>query len=240
MKKFEIITKQTLESTNVYARELAKSGKRRVVIVALEQTSGKGRMKRKWYSPRGGLWFSVLLKGNYPEPQRLNILASLAVCRALKKAGLKAKLKWPNDVLVNGRKICGILSEASFANGLEYVMMGIGINCNFPVSKLPRELRKGATTTLEELGKPLELAVLLDSILKELDRLLTVLRNGGFSRIKSEWKKNSGIIGKEVYAIRSGKREKFIAMDLTDEGFLLVSKKGKKEIVTEGDIRIPL
>src|SRR3989344_1511243 len=154
---FEILVKKSLPSTNIYAKKLAEKGEDRTVVVALTQTHGRGRNGKKWFSPNGGLWFSVILKPK--SPSLMQAIASLAVLRSLKKLGLKPKIK--------GRKISGVLSESSFSGKLDYVVVGIGINANFPLEKLPQEIRKTSTTLLEE-GISVSRMELLASILLEI------------------------------------------------------------------------
>src|SRR3989344_2837710 len=162
---FEILVKKSLPSTNIYAKKLAEKGEDRTVVVALTQTHGRGRNGKKWFSPNGGRWFSVILKPK--SPSLMQAIAPLAVLRSLTKLGLKPNIKWPNDVYINGRKISGVLSESSFSGKLDYVVVGIGINANFPLEKLPQEIRKTSTTLLEE-GISVSRMELLASILLEI------------------------------------------------------------------------
>lgn len=220
----EIVIKYSLSSTNAYAKKLADSGKN-AVVVALKQTQGKGRLGRKWFSPKGGLWFSVILRPK--SASLIPVMASLAILRSLKKLGVKGKLKWPNDVYVNGKKICGILSESSFSQSLEYVVVGIGINTNFPLEKLPKELRKTATTLMEE-GVGANNMELLESVLLEIKSLMMEKK----TKIIREW------IGNAMRKV-SINSEKLSVGGLTDEGYLVAKDlKGRKKIITEGDIRL--
>ncbi|MEM3366130.1 MAG: biotin--[acetyl-CoA-carboxylase] ligase, partial [Candidatus Methanomethyliaceae archaeon] len=130
----EIITLDSIESTQIYMGKLAEKGAPEgTVVIALEQTRGKGRMNRVWSSPRGGLWFSLLLRPSMPpkELHKLTLLFGVAIVTALKTFGIKASLKWPNDVLIDQRKVCGILLEASTeTDRVDYIIAGIGINVN--------------------------------------------------------------------------------------------------------------
>lgn len=220
----EIVIKYSLSSTNAYAKKLAEGGKN-AVVVALKQTQGKGRLGRKWASPTGGLWFSVILRPK--SASLISAMASLAVLRSLKKRGVNGKLKWPNDVYVNGKKICGILSESSFSQSLEYVVVGIGINSNFPLERLPKELRKTATTLMEE-GVDANNMELLESVLLEIKSLMKEKK----TKIIREWIRNA----MRKISINS---EKLSVVGLTDEGYLVAKNlKGGKKIIIEGDIRL--
>lgn len=218
---FEIVVKRSLPSTNAYAKRLAENGKN-VVVVALTQTQGKGRLGRRWFSPKGGLWFSVVLR---PKSTNLiPIIASLAVLRSLKMLGVKGKLKWPNDVYIGDRKISGVLSESSFSRKLDYVVVGIGVNANFPLEKLPKALRKASTTLMEE-GVYVSRMELLASMLMELKTLLREKR----SKAAREWMRNAI---RQVFV----NGEKLSVVGLTKEGYLIAKDaKGKRKIVTEGD-----
>ncbi|MBI5355599.1 MAG: biotin--[acetyl-CoA-carboxylase] ligase [Candidatus Aenigmarchaeota archaeon] len=219
---FEILVKKSLPSTNTYAKKLAGDGKN-AVVVALTQTRGRGRNGKKWFSPKGGLWFSVILRPK--SPNLIQAIASLAVLRSIKKLGLKPKIKWPNDVYINGRKISGVLSESSFSGKLDYVVVGIGINANFALKMLPKELRK-ASTTLADEGVFIGTMELLDLVLLEIKRLLKEKK----SNVIREWGKNSL---NEV--LLNG--ERLSVCGLTKEGYLIVKDaENKKKIVTEGDI----
>ncbi|MEM2676119.1 MAG: biotin--[acetyl-CoA-carboxylase] ligase, partial [Candidatus Bathyarchaeia archaeon] len=160
-----------VNSTNDWAKELAELGAPEgTVAIAETQTAGRGRIGRKWHSPKGGLWFSITLKPNLKpsETVKLVFLAGLAVAETLRElCGLKAETKWPNDVLVDGRKVCGILSEMkTVGEKVDYVVVGVGINANINVEKeLPPELRETATSLKAMLGKEISMENLFKGLL---------------------------------------------------------------------------
>ncbi len=140
-------------STMAVARELARKGvEEGTIVIAESQTSGRGRLNREWFSPRGGIYFAIILKPKISPiyAPRINLMASVAVAKAIRTfCGLKAELKWPNDVLLAGRKVCGILAEMEAeVDAINYVNLGIGINVNASVS----QCEKGATSLRDELG----------------------------------------------------------------------------------------
>ncbi len=168
------------------ARRLADIGLRGGLAVAAgEQRRGRGRLGRTWVSPRGGLWLSVLLRPRL-DPKRaklLGLVASLAVAKALSALGIGARILWPNDVVVGGKRICGVLVEAKAVGParLEWAIVGIGLNLNFPSAALPDEVRARATTVFDVLGTKLDQVLVLDSI---LDRLREYCRALELSRVE--------------------------------------------------------
>jgi BirA family biotin operon repressor/biotin-[acetyl-CoA-carboxylase] ligase len=181
-----IIFRHVAASTNGLAKELASRGARDgTVVVAGAQTCGRGRLGSEWVSPAGGLWFSVVLRPGV-EPSdviKLVFVAGLAVAKALcELCGLDVAVKWPNDVLVRGKKVCGILAEMSTrGRGVDYVVLGIGVNANFEVSALPERLWHGATSLRTELGRRICLERLLRVILEELEGAYDLFLNGRFA-----------------------------------------------------------
>lgn len=174
----EIYYQESVDSTNEEAKRQAMHGAPNgSLFIAEEQTGGKGRLGRIWRSPRGsGLWFSILLRpSSLPEQiASLTLLAGLAVCTAIRsKTGCTAMIKWPNDVVIGSKKVCGILTEmAAEIDRVDYVIMGIGINVNN--ESFPEELQIKGTSLYLETGASVARAELLCEILKELERLLVL------------------------------------------------------------------
>jgi len=162
-----------VESTQSVAKLMAEEGAEEgLVVLAEEQEKGRGGYGRPWYSPKGGLWFSVLLRPNLP-PKFINLVglaSALSVAKAIESLyGIRTELKWPNDVVIGGRKVCGVMGEASVEPGrLVYVILGIGVNANFGKEELP-PMRLEATTLKDELGREVDRLQLLLSILEELE-----------------------------------------------------------------------
>ena len=173
-----------------------------LVVLAEKQTAGRGRKNRTWFSPRGGLWFSVVLRPRNPPAYTslISLFSSLAVSEAIEEVTkLNTYLKWPNDVYVNGKKVCGSLIEAIYELGeITSAISGIGINMNFTVNELPEEIRKEATTLMDELGRPVPPLILLCKILEHLEHYYMMFLRGKYPDIIDAWKRKSNILGRKV------------------------------------------
>ncbi len=172
----EIIYFESIPSTQEAARELLKSGcEEGILVVAEEQLAGRGRMGRSWFSPRGGLWCSIVLRPRIPTSRvlTLSLTAATAMALALRsQVGGEIKVKWPNDLLLEGRKLGGVLVEVEAeADVVKAVALGIGVNLNFEEKELPKMLRGKATTVLSALGVKVDRVELLACYLGELERL---------------------------------------------------------------------
>jgi len=232
-------------STNDIVDKLARDGvKEGVVVFAESQTKGRGRLGRKWLSPaKKGLWFSILLRPNLrpPEMTRLIVASATALRRAIQShTRLPFEIKWPNDILIRGKKVAGILTELSAElDRVKYVILGIGVDVNLNQSDFPSDLRKFATSLKAELGKAIsrpELAVL---ILRELDRDYASLCNGRFQALADEWEAHCTTIGHSV-RIRVGDRQVVgRAESLGEDGALLVrTDHGHLERIVGGDVTL--
>lgn len=206
MKSMQLLKFDTLQSTNVTAVDLAQNGAAEgTVIVAEMQEGGRGRMKRVWSSPKGGLWFSIILRPPI-DPQyvaQITLLTGVAVAKALRKlydTG-DVMIKWPNDLLLGGKKICGILSEMQLdENGdIDYVVVGIGINVALTRDALPKELQDVAISLNEMLNKKYTCDQVLDQVLSELNELYDKWLCEGAEVILKPWKALNCTINKKVY-----------------------------------------
>jgi BirA family biotin operon repressor/biotin-[acetyl-CoA-carboxylase] ligase len=170
-----IIEFEKIDSTQIFAKSL-KTPKTWTVILAREQTAGRGRGGNFWYSPQGGLYFSVILpKSKIEDLQTLNILAAFIVARAIKENfDLEPMIKLPNDVLINGKKVCGILTKNIIQREVKFSAMGIGLNTN--IEKFPKDLEKIATSLKIELGKEVDNKKILEQIVKGLKEQLRTIR----------------------------------------------------------------
>jgi len=233
-----------LTSTNDIAKELAVKGAREgTVIVAETQTSGRGRLKREWVSPEGGIWLSITLRPK-TEPKhapKLTLMASVAVAKTINKLfELKAEIKWPNDVLINHRKVCGILTEAKTkGEALVFVIVGIGINADFNVNALPFSLRDSSTTLKEELKREIERESLLRTLLEETEFYYDMFIKEKFSNILQEWRNSAGFLGSYVEIVSHKEKIKGWAIDIDRDGALMVRLKDRTmRKVLSGDITI--
>jgi BirA family biotin operon repressor/biotin-[acetyl-CoA-carboxylase] ligase len=229
----------SVTSTNDIARQqaLGKSPEGTAVI-AERQTSGRGRLKREWVSPEGNIAVTVVL---YPDRKNLyflTMLAALAVQRGIEKTtGVKCQLKWPNDVLVNGKKVCGILLESKASvESVDYALVGIGINVNMKIADHP-EIAAIATSLALETGSEVSRTELLRNLFIEMEKLYLRLRAG--ESILAEWRDQLVTLGKKVF-VRSGD-EAFegTAESVADDGSLLLRcVDGKLLKFNAGDVTL--
>ena len=224
---WHVIKLGEVSSTMDAARELAEKGcPEGTVVVAERQTRGRGRFGRTWASPAGGLWFSVVLRPSLPHEDlsKLPLVGALAVARALKKAfGLKAELRWPNDVLIRGRKVCGVLVENSFLRGkVAFSIIGVGVNANFRAADLPGDLPERATTLMDELGKRVDLDRLLETILAELGACYEALLSGRGSELLRQAEALMGFPRPVRLALEGGEEVSGLAIGLAGDGSLLM------------------
>jgi BirA family biotin operon repressor/biotin-[acetyl-CoA-carboxylase] ligase len=243
----KIIYLHEIGSTNDLAKELANYGAPEgTIVIAETQTTGRGRLNRKWFSPRGGLYFSIILKPKLKakETIKLVFVAGLAVAEVLhENYGLNVETKWPNDVLVNGRKVCGILSEMNTkGERVNYVVIGVGINANVNVKKgFPEELKTVATSIENELGRKVRLEELLKLLLEKLDILYEQFLEEGFLQVLKRWKEYASFLGKEVEVMDEVKRLHGLALDVDDEGALVIKlEDGTVKRVFVGDVSLKI
>jgi BirA family biotin operon repressor/biotin-[acetyl-CoA-carboxylase] ligase len=230
-------------STNDWGKELARLGvEEGTVVVAETQTSGHGRLGRQWVSPKGGLWFSVVLRPELSPSEAVGLvfMAGLSVAEVLhRKYGLKVETKWPNDVLVNGKKICGVLVEMStIGTKVSFVIVGVGINANFDVEQSFSEpLLAGATSLKEELGRKVRLERLLGDLLEELENAYDQSVNGISSATMEKWKSYAGFIGRKVKVTTEDGKISGLALDVNREGALILKlTNGRTRHFFVGDI----
>jgi len=235
----EVISYNKLGSTNDLAYELAeKNAKEGTVVFAEEQTKGKGRHGRNWVSPpKSGIYFSVILKPAIPpsEIPRITLLSAVSVAKAIRAAsGLEAMIKWPNDVLVHGKKLCGILTEMKAEQDkIDFVIVGIGINVNAAIKNLP----KGATSIKEELHAAISRVELARKILEILDENYLKFKKEGFDPIIDEWKALTEMLGARIKISLPNRTFEGLAHDIDADGSLLVRlDSGIVEKVSSGDV----
>jgi BirA family biotin operon repressor/biotin-[acetyl-CoA-carboxylase] ligase len=232
-------------STNDVVEKLARDGvKEGVVVFAESQTRGRGRLGRRWISPqRRGLWFSVLLRPDLrpQEATRLTIASATALRRAIElQTALKPQIKWPNDILVQGRKVAGILIELNAElDHVNYVVLGIGVDVNLGQADFPNELKGVATSLRIELDAPVPRPELAVAILRELDRDYARVASNRFPALADEWEEHSVTLGRRVL-IRVGDRQvRGRAESLGEDGELLLrTDHGHLERIAGGDVTL--
>lgn len=225
---------QEVTSTNELAVSAARGCRDGTVFLAEIQTQGKGRLSRPWSSPPGGVWMSLVLKPAIPLSQayRINMAVSVAVSRAIEHLyGLEAGIKWPNDILIAGRKVCGILMEVSAElDRLEYAVVGVGLNANIDASSLPEEWM--ATSLQDEIGGRVSRVELIREILLETERACGRIEG---DEIPEEWRRRSVTLGRRVRVASIWGTLEGEALDLAEDGALLLEADGVKRRVLAGD-----
>jgi BirA family biotin operon repressor/biotin-[acetyl-CoA-carboxylase] ligase len=237
-----IFFSKEVTSTNEWAKKLATQGAAEGwVAIAETQTHGRGRLEREWFSPVGGLWFSLILRPEQPlaKAARLTFVAGVAVAETLhEQYGLRTETKWPNDVLVNGHKICGILGEATtMGKDNNAVVLGIGINANFAERVLPESIRARATSLETELNRRIQLEELFNRLLEKLEATYALYTRRGFNSILKRWKSYAGFLGQEVEVTDRNEKITGLAYDVNKDGALiLMLENGAFKHVFVGDV----
>ncbi|OPZ60739.1 MAG: Bifunctional ligase/repressor BirA [Deltaproteobacteria bacterium ADurb.Bin510] len=233
---------ESTASTNQDARELAEQGAAEgSLVVAEQQTAGRGRRGRSWYSAPGvGVYLSLILRPALAasEVARLTITAAVAACEALRElSGLDVRIKWPNDLLVGQRKLGGILTEVSMdQESVSYAVVGLGLNV--ATGDFPPELAAIATSLRLASGRELRRAAVVRGVLERFERRYDELLNEGFAGILAEFKALSNVIGREVEVTIAGEGLRGLARDIDADGFLLLELGGGGvKRVLAGDIR---
>jgi BirA family transcriptional regulator, biotin operon repressor / biotin---[acetyl-CoA-carboxylase] ligase len=233
-----------LGSTQGRARELARAGTPHgTLVVAGIQAGGRGRLGRTWGSPKGGLWMSLVLRPRLGASlaSRITQTAAVGVAKALWEVGVEARIKWPNDLLADGKKICGILAESSagHASGLakerplDYAVLGVGVNANLDPAEL-RVADREVTTIRSELGRDVDPLELLSALLSNLDA--EVGRIEDFGAVLEDWRRLTCTLGEQVRVRRFDDTIEGRALDLSPEGALLLDTHRGTVEVYEGEI----
>ncbi len=238
----EILVFDQTSSTNDVIAHMATSQRGEgIVVFAESQTKGRGRHGRTWASPRGkGLWFSVLLRPKLKPAAaaRITVAASVAVARAVRRtSGLNARIKWPNDVTVNGKKVAGVLTELSAEKDeILSAILGIGINVNCRQEDFPPDVSKVATSLELEAGRVFDRVALAAGVLQALDDCYGVAQTD-FDSIVAEWAKLSTTLGKQLVVTIGARRVEGHAQALDDDGALLLRRdNGQVERILGGDV----
>lgn len=238
-----IVYQERVDSTNNVAKKLADEGAPEgTLVIAEEQAGGRGRLSRSFLSPFAkGLWFSLILRPAIPpmEVSKMTLLAAVAMARALRHHGLTAcGIKWPNDILLHGHKLVGILTELNgSAEKVNYIIMGIGVNTGITEKDLPQELKDVVTSFAIE-GVPVRRVELLQTILSELERLYDTVCREGFGPVLAEWRTLSCMLGKDVVVSSADQTFSGVATDIDENGNLLVDTPAGREVVLAGDVHV--
>ena len=237
----------TIDSTNTYAARLAREGASEgTAVIADSQSSGKGRLGRSWVSPpKVNLYLSVILRPPLPAaaaPQ-LSLLAGVAVADTITQVcGLTPQIKWPNDVLVGGKKVCGILAEMQTeAETLCAVVLGIGVNLNAPLTAFPEELRDKASSLLLAGGQPVDRSAFTASLLTQLEKAYELWLEGGFPALRPAWERHAAsLIGKQVTVAAPEGTVTGTVLGLDTDGALLLreGQSGAPRRLLAGDVTV--
>lgn len=222
-----------LKSTNIMAKEKALYRAEGIgegsLIIAERQSAGKGRLGREWFSPAGGIWLSIILFPQLPPSyiSRITLMTAVAIVKAIKICTqIKSQIKWPNDILINEKKVCGILTEMSAElDIINWVVVGIGINVNMDHRKFPENIQANTISLKEVSGKEVLRVKLLQTFLQEFEKYYESLKRRESSSILREWKLCSHTLGRKI---RVDMGERIItgeAVDINEEGALILKKE---------------
>ena len=238
----ELYIYNELSSTNTLAKFLSESGvENGTVIISEKQTHAKGRSGKEWSSPLGGIWLSIILKPDvdHSKISLITLATGVAVAKTLEKIGIKdAEIKWPNDIIINNKKVCGILTEAvTTFNTIENVIVGVGIDANLKIEDFPEELQEGTTTISETLGKNIDENLLIKTFLEEFEEISALFNHRDYETILKEWRKRSYTIGKIVEVRKPfNKYYDGYVIGISREGALVIEKlDGTLEKVISGE-----
>jgi BirA family biotin operon repressor/biotin-[acetyl-CoA-carboxylase] ligase len=236
----DVLYLPSVPSTMDAAKDVARRGCREgVIVIADEQTAGKGRLGRSWVTPTGSsIAVSVVLRPELSQLSALTMIASLAVTRGIEQVtGLHPTIKWPNDVLINGKKICGILIDSELrGDKVDWAVMGIGINVNLEPSRFP-EIATVATSLSAELGREVSRLDVLCSFLTELEQLYIASRKG--RPFYHEWRRRLETLGKQVRVTSGGIAEEGTAESVDRDGNLLLRRRdGSLTTIVAGDVTL--
>ena len=221
-------------STNAVALSSISQQQSGSVILAETQKEGRGRLSRSWASPPGGIWMSLVLRQDIPLSRvyRINMAASVSICRAIsRQLGLQAAIKWPNDILIQEQKVCGILMElGAQVDRLDYAVVGVGLNANNDTAAFPSQWR--STSLAAELGRSIDRCALIAAILNEMERALDDMES---QEIYEEWRSRSLTLGKRVRICSAEGDLIGQVLDLDQDGALILKQGGDRRRILAGD-----
>jgi BirA family biotin operon repressor/biotin-[acetyl-CoA-carboxylase] ligase len=236
----KILSYESLDSTNDTAYQLAEKGEKEgTIVIAEKQKKGKGRQGRHWISPKGGVYLSCILKPDIEpkEVAKITLVSAVAVCDSIReRASVPAMIKWPNDIIIRKKKVCGILTEMKAEQDkVDFVILGIGVN----VDTSPNLLPKGATSLVKEAGEGPKKVELARRILENLEHYLDVFNKEGFNKIRDEWRRFSMTLGHHVKIYCHDEKIEGQGLDVDEDGALVVRlDSGIQRRILSGDVVI--
>lgn len=240
----EIYYYTDVDSTNTVAKKLATAGcSAGTIVIAESQSGGRGRLARGWFSPANkGIWLSVVLRPPF-HPQdapKCTLMAAVAINRAIRiVTGVPCGIKWPNDILHDGKKLVGILTEMSAEmDAINYVVIGAGINVNIEPAEFPEEITATAASLRGITGNKFDRLTLLIQILKEIEVTYQAMLDDGFPQLLDNWRSQSVTLGRDVDVLGINQSFSGKAIDIDQDGALLIQTAGRIERVLAGDVSV--
>ena len=236
---------EEIDSTQNFAQNIAADKKENgTIIIAEKQTSGRGRLDRKWTSPKGGIWFSLIIhpKFDVSSSTLIPILSAVALSKSIKSVlGIETEVKWPNDITMNGKKVAGVLVDASFqTNSIDYLILGIGINYDIDAKKLEKRLTKTPNfygiDSLRGKENKTPPKTLLKEFLLQFEKNLFQLDKGEKSKIIKEWTKRAAGIGKKITINTSNGKISGISQGIDNDGALKIKTRNEIKKIYVGDV----
>lgn len=241
----EIVYFQETDSTNIQAKNLAAEGAGEgTLVIAEKQIAGKGRKGRVWFSPVGnGIYVSLIVRPTLPpaEAAKMMLMTAVAVAEAVVSvAPLNVRIKWPNDILVNEKKMAGILTEISTdMDAVDYMIIGLGLNVNTPAGEFPPEIRTLATSLRAETGRTFSRAAVLRAVLQSFETHYDRFMTAGFEPILEKWKAYADIIGRKIRVDMIGRSITGDVLEVDRDGVLVIQDdEGKIHKIVSGDVNL--
>ncbi len=237
----EIVHLRSVDSTNEYAKNIANEKCEGVVVISEEQTKGKGRLGRQWKSKHGeGIWMSIVLKPNMLPNKApfITLIAGASIVKVLNNLGVKSEIKWPNDIIINNKKISGILTElSSEIERINYIVVGIGINVK--TEEFDLDIKEMATSIYRE-GYKISRVDIVRNILVEFEELYEkYIEDNSTEETINICREYSAIIGKEIYIIQNDNKELVKCIDINNVGNLIIEREdGTKREIISGEVSI--
>ena len=239
----EILCFRKVFSTNSIAKFLANhDAKEGTVLISEIQTNARGRLGKKWEAPEGGIWMSLILRPQVP-PARIGLITlatGVAIAKSIRSLGVDAKIKWPNDVLIHGKKISGVLTEVNATfNEIDWIVVGIGIDSNLKLEDFSEDIRIGTTTLTEELPAKVNENELIAIFLNEFEKVYELYKDGEIETILKDWRDLADTIGKYVNITQTGgKITQGYVVGINNEGSLIIERQdGTLEKIISGELR---
>jgi BirA family biotin operon repressor/biotin-[acetyl-CoA-carboxylase] ligase len=240
-----IICLKETDSTNTRAKELAAQGAPEgTLVIAEKQTKGRGRRGRNWFSPPGGgIYFSLILRPAMPpgETPRITLMTAVVLAETLiSLVKLNLRIKWPNDILVNRKKLAGILTEISAdMDAVNYIIVGLGLNVNNLFENSPQDIKKKATSILIETGNRVPRIKFIQNYLKLYEQYYDMFKKNDFEPIMNRWRELADIIGKQIRVDVIGKTHIGEVMDVDNDGVLILKDdQGRLQRIFSGDVTL--